>query len=147
MERAKVINYYLQKVNDKNFDLYDVRKELEKNNIEDDEIRIIVRLLDNEIQRRLLQGAHRDKSKEIIGIGAVLTLGVLAFTIGTFTGILNTGDSFLIVYGPVVAGILILVGGFSLRKKLGWNEGCAALSGIMLHLLLSFCGIMTIVLN
>lgn len=107
MERAKIIDYYLQKVNDKDFDLYNVRKELEKNNIEDDEIRIIVRLLDNEIQRRLLQGSHLDKSKEMIGIGAVLTLVGLAITIGTFTGILNMGDSFLIVYGPVVAGISI----------------------------------------
>ncbi|WP_057938304.1 hypothetical protein [Algoriphagus resistens] len=119
MERAKIIDYYLQKINDKDFDLYNVRKELEKNNIGDDEIRIIVRLLDNEIQRRLLQGSHRDRSKEMIGIGAVLTLCGLAITIGTFTGILNTGDSILIAYGPVVAGISILVGGLSLRKKLG----------------------------
>lgn len=119
MERAKIIEYYLQKINDKDFDLYEVRKELEKNGLEEEDIRIIVQQVDREIHRRLLQGSHRDKSKEMIGIGAVLTFVGASITIGTYTGILNTGDSFLIVYGPVVAGISILVGGLSLRKKLG----------------------------
>lgn len=118
MERAKIFDYYLQKVNDKDFDLYDARKEMEKNNIEEDEIKVIIRLLDNQIQRRLVQSSHRDKSKEIIGIGAVLTFVGASITIGTYTGIFNTGDSFLIVFGPVVVGISILVGGLSLRKKL-----------------------------
>ncbi|PZX49150.1 hypothetical protein [Algoriphagus chordae] len=118
MDRAKIIDYYLQKISDKDFDLYDVRKELEKNDIEEEEIRIIIRLLDNQIQRQLVQTSYRDKSKEMIGIGAVLTFVGALITIGTYTGILNTGDSFLIVYGPVVAGISILVGGLSLRKKL-----------------------------
>ncbi|MFC5625618.1 hypothetical protein [Algoriphagus winogradskyi] len=117
MERAKIVDYYLQKINDKDFDLYDARKEMEKNNIEEEEIKVIIRLLDNQIHRGLIQKSHRDKSKEMIGIGAVLTFIGAGITIGTYTGILNTGDSFLIVFGPVVAGISILVGGLSLRKK------------------------------
>lgn len=117
MERAKIVDYYLQKINDKDFDLYDVRKEMEKNNVEEEEIKVIIRLLDNQIHRGLAQKSYRDKSKEMIGIGAVLTFVGAMITIGTYTGILNTGDSFLIVYGPVIAGISIMVGGVSLRKK------------------------------
>lgn len=117
MERAKIVDYYLKKINDKDFDLYDARKEMEKNNLEEDEIKIIIRLIDNQIHRSLAQNSHRDKSREMVGIGVVLTFVGAMITIGTYTGILNTGDSFLIVYGPVVAGISIMVGGVSLRKN------------------------------
>ena len=74
---------------------------MERNSVDEDEIMVNIRLLDNEIHRQLAIGSRRDKSTEMIAIGAVLTCLGASVTIGTFTGVFNTVDSFLILYGPI----------------------------------------------
>jgi len=43
--------------------------------------------------------------------GAVLTFIGVGITLGTYTGLIDMGDSFLIVYGPFFGGISILFAG------------------------------------
>jgi hypothetical protein len=116
-DRAKIVDFYLQKLSDKNFEISDVRKDLEKNSFDEAEIRIIVRLVDNELQRRLFIDSHNRKSFDLVYIGAILTFLGAGFTIATYTGLINMGDSFLIAYGPFLGGLSILMTGLAKRIK------------------------------
>lgn len=117
MSRAKIIDHYLQKINEEGFDVYQIRKELEKNNVADEEIKIIVKLVDNEVQRGLKRKMESDSVKPVILIGLILTTIGAGITIATYTGIIDMGNSFLIVYGPLFVGLSILVGGLAKQRK------------------------------
>lgn len=118
MDRAKIVDYYIQKIdeNGEEFTILEIRRELEKNNVDEEEIRIIVRLVDNELQRRLIDKSTGDRSKEMIWFGGILTAIGLIFTIGSYTGIIKMGNSFLLAYGPILGGLSILFYGRSRRK-------------------------------
>lgn len=117
MSRAKVIDHYIKKINVEGFDVYQIRKELEKNGLEEEEIKIIVRLVDNELQRSLKRKQESDRVKPAILIGLILTIVGAGITIATYTGIIDMGSSYLIVYGPFFGGLSILIGGIARRKS------------------------------
>jgi hypothetical protein len=116
MDRAKIVDHYLGRVNDKDFSIFDVRRELEKNNVDEQEIKVIVRLVDNELQRRIVSKSALVKSREIMWFGGVITTVGLILTLGTYTGIIEMGNHFLLAYGPILGGLSILFYGMS-RKK------------------------------
>jgi len=118
MDRVKIVDFYLEKIKLNQLDLYDARKEMEKNNVEEEEIKTIIRILDNELQKRMILEHENRTAKNIIAIGVVLTSIGAIFTIGTFTGIIPMGDnSFLLAYGPFLGGLSILFGGLAKRRK------------------------------
>lgn len=100
MSQSKLIAYYIEKSNDPNFSIDQIRKELEANNVADEEIRIIVRTVDNSIQLRALTGSVNKSSNDLIYLGAFFMILGAGITIGTYTGIINMGKSFVIAYGP-----------------------------------------------
>lgn len=63
------MDFYLEKSKEPNFELDQVRKELEKNDIADEEIKIIVKLVDSELQKRALIGSTNSKSNELMIAG------------------------------------------------------------------------------
>lgn len=117
MDRARVVDFYLQKINDKDFTILQVRQELEKSKIDEEEIKIIVRLVDNALQRRLVNIAANGKSRELIWIGGAITLVGSLVTILTYTGLIDMGNHFLVAYGPVLGGLSILIYGLGRRKQ------------------------------
>ena len=116
-ERNRVVAFYLKKLEEKNFDISQVRRDLEKENYDENEIKVIVKLVDNEIQRKLFESANNSKLTDLIKLGVVLTLIGSAITIGTFLGLVSMGDSFLIAYGPIVAGVSLIVSGWAGKKR------------------------------
>jgi hypothetical protein len=111
MDRQKIVEYFFSRLDNPDFDFSQVRAELERNGVEESEIRSIVRLVDDELQRRLLIKSNRDASNTIIWVGGVITsIGVL-ITALTYTGIIPTGNSFIIAYGPVLGGLALMLGG------------------------------------
>lgn len=116
-DRAKVVDFYLQRAGHKGFDISTVRSDLERHNVNEEEIRIIVRLVDNEHQQRLLKAADQKRANDLVYTGGVITLIGASITIATYTGLINMGDSFLIVYGPFLAGLSVMVSGVAKRKK------------------------------
>ena len=116
MDRAKILEQYLAKLDDKHFSIFDVRQELEKNKVEEEEIKVIMRLVDNELQRRTFSKSQGEKSKEIMWFGGVIFCLGLAITIGTFTGFIDMGNYFLVAYGPVLGGLSILMYGVGKRR-------------------------------
>ena len=116
MSRAKVIDHYLKKIREENFDVYQVRKELEKNNVDEEEIKIIVRLIDNEVQRATVRKQESENARPLVQIGIFLTVIGAGLTIVTYVGIIDMGDSFMLVYGPFFAGLSLIVAGLAKQR-------------------------------
>lgn len=119
MDRAKIVDFYIAKLDEPNFEISSIRPELEKNDFEEEEIRTIVKLVDNEAQRRLFTKASNSKSKELIWVGAFLTIFGAIITIGSYTGLIDMGNSYLIAYGPFFGGLATLFVGLSKNKEEG----------------------------
>lgn len=115
--KAQIIEHYLEKSQNKDFDLGKVRKELESYNIQGEEIKEIIKYLDNAIQKGALKKSQKQKYKEIFLAGALITLLGLTITIGTYTGWINMGDSFNIEYGLFITGVSMMVGGYTNLKS------------------------------
>lgn len=110
------MDYCIEKSREKGFEIDQIRKELEERDIPEEEIRAIVRLVDNQMQNNLQIKSDNSKSNELFWAGLFLTIIGAAITIGTYTGIIYMGDSFLIVYGPFLGGISLMFGGLA-RKR------------------------------
>ena len=117
MSRAGLVDYYLKESLKPDFEIDQIRKELEPKGVSEDDIQAIVRLVDNDIQRRELNKSSRNKSKEYIGVGALLTIVGLVITIGTYTGTIAMGNSFLLMYGPIIVGLSLMIGGWVESNK------------------------------
>lgn len=115
MSRAKLVDHYIDKLSRPGFEFHQIRQELEANNIDDEEIRIIVMLVDNEIQRRLIKSEVNKNFSALIYVGGIIAALGAFITIGSFMGILNTGNHFIIAYGPLLGGLAILVVGLARR--------------------------------
>jgi hypothetical protein len=116
MSRARIIDLYVDKLTRPDFEFHQIRQELEANKVDDDEIRIIVKIVDNEIQRRAVSMVENRRWNALIYVGGIITAIGAVITIGTFIGMINTGNSFIIAYGPFLGGLSILVTGLGRRS-------------------------------
>ncbi|HZY80173.1 MAG TPA: hypothetical protein VFE50_11665 [Cyclobacteriaceae bacterium] len=89
MSRAKVVDHYIQKVTEGGLEIDQVRKELVANNVDEHEIRIIVRLVDREVQRRMYTTTTNSKANGLVGVGLVLTIVGGGITALTYPGAIN----------------------------------------------------------
>jgi hypothetical protein len=117
MDRQQRIDYYIQRLSDKNFEIYDVRRELEQQNVDEGEIKIIVRAVDAELQARLLTSTNPDYTRFFIRMGIILILIGLTLGLATVAGITNAGVFFIFAYGSFFGGISVLLFGIFKRKK------------------------------
>lgn len=118
MSRAKLINHYLEKLQEPGFEIDQIRKEL-NGKVPEEDIRAIVRVIDSSLQSKAFTKTTNTRASELIIAGAVLTIVGAGITIGTYTGLINMGDSFLIVYGPFFGGLSLLLTGLAQRKARG----------------------------
>ncbi|WP_439474686.1 hypothetical protein [Algoriphagus formosus] len=115
----KIIAHFLNQIDNKDFDLSHVRKVLEKENYPESEIREVIKELDNALQLRAFEKSNRSNADNLIIVGVVLTVFGLVVTVGTFTGLIPSGNSFLLAYGPILGGISISVSAYMSKKKKG----------------------------
>ena len=119
MSRAKIVDHYIEQSLQDRFQIDQVRKELEANNVNGEEISIIVKLVDNDIQKRAVLKTSSKRANQLITAGLILTLaGIVLIAIGVLNGQIFTGGSIYIVYGPLFAGISMLVTGITQKKKI-----------------------------
>jgi hypothetical protein len=117
MSRAKIIDFYLEKAQHEGFEIDEIRRDLQTKNFDEEEIKVIVRLVDNEMQRRMFHKTEGKKSNHLISIGWIVTAIGACITVGTYTGLINTGHYFILAYGPFLSGLSILVTGLAKRKS------------------------------
>jgi hypothetical protein len=115
----KIIAHFLNRIDDKDFDLSHVRKVLEKEKYPESEIREVIKELDNTLQLRAFEKSNRSNADNLIIVGLVLTVFGLVVTVGTFTGLIPSGNAFLLAYGPILGGISISVSAYLSKKKKG----------------------------
>jgi len=116
MSRAKLVDYYLNKMDD-DFRISQVREDLERNHFDEEEIKIIVRLVDNALQRKLADKENNRKATELMVMGAVIAIVGAGITIGTYMAWIDMGNSYVILYGPFVGGLSLFAAGWAKRKR------------------------------
>ena len=89
--------------------IYDIRKQLQSKNIPEHEIKEIIRVIDNYVMNQALAKATTTKIKEIYWVGVALTSIGVTITFGSLLGILSTGNSFIIAYGPLLGGLSTII--------------------------------------
>ena len=114
----KTVEYFVNEIQSNRLRFSEVRKILEKGQMDPAEISIFVR----EVDRKVIQGVQTDsmntKGKSMIIGGVLLCLVSLFLTIATYIGILGNGNVYVITYGPIAGGIsLIMIGSTKLKKK------------------------------
>ncbi|MFL0685395.1 hypothetical protein CLV31_1095 [Algoriphagus aquaeductus] len=121
--KPDIIEPYLKKLDEKNFDLSHVRKALEEKDYPEEEIKAIIKILDNELQQRAFEKLNNATRFNLMGLGLTLTgIGILV-TFGTFLGFIPSGNSFILAYGPILGGISLSVSAYFSKKKNGGREG------------------------
>ncbi|GMQ24706.1 hypothetical protein Aoki45_13880 [Algoriphagus sp. oki45] len=104
-----IFDYYLEKIQEKDFDLAEVRKTLEGENFPEEEIRPLIKRLDNELQRQAFSKINQSNRVNLMGLGLFLIALGLVVTLGTFLGLIPSGNSFILAYGPIFGGLGITV--------------------------------------
>src|SRR5688572_8784531 len=117
MDREQRIDHYVQRLTDKGFEIYDVRRELEQQNVDEEEIKIIVRAVDDELQAHLLKSANPDYAGVFIRIGIILILIGIALGLAVVFGVIEPADFFIFVYASFFGGLSVLLVGLFKRKK------------------------------
>lgn len=115
--KEEIINYYFQRFDEKDFEISQVRRDLEKRNVEPEEIKSIVRIVDNELQRYIAFKSRKSKGNELVWIGLVLMAIGIGITFLTYSGIIDMGNQFLLSYGPFLGGLSMFFIGRSQRYR------------------------------
>ncbi|MBU0489244.1 MAG: hypothetical protein KKD31_14960 [Bacteroidetes bacterium] len=101
----------------KGMEYSEIRKTLASKNLDEDRIKDLIRHIDNQIIKDELLKTKNRKAFELIIAGSVVSVVGLAITIGTFLGVINMGDSFLLAYGPILGGLGMLFAGLGKYRK------------------------------
>jgi hypothetical protein len=106
MNKEELIRICLTKA-EEGMNIYDIRKWLQYKNVPEEDIKGIIRVVDNYVLSKALTNSHRAKTNELLWVGIILTVIGLIITFGSLLGIINTGDSFILAYGPLLGGLSI----------------------------------------
>ncbi len=117
MKRSEWVDHYVEKLSDKNFDMMSIQKELKGGGLDQKEINIIVRLVDNKRVLGVAKSASNKSANSLTGLG-ILVLGVgLLVTVGTFTGFIAQFKYFYVVaYGPMLIGLGLIISGLAKKR-------------------------------
>jgi hypothetical protein len=93
----------------------DIRKQLVFKGLSDEQIKVVIRSIDNKIIHGAVSKSNKSIANQFIYMGLSVTGLGLLITIGTYTGFISMGNSYLLCYGPILGGLGILAMGFNKR--------------------------------
>lgn len=105
--------YYTKKIEGQSFS--EIRKELEVKGLTKEQIKAVIRSIDNRVISGELSKSNKSAGRQLIYMGLVLTTLGLFITIGTYSGFINMGDSFMLSYGPIFGGVGLI--GIGMNKR------------------------------
>jgi len=116
--RANTINAFVTAIANGEMQFSDVRKKLEQYDLEEGEVTVVVRQVDNEIQRKALIKSKNESGQSLFLLGLVLCVLGLVTTIGTYTGLIDLGNYYVIAFGPILGGLgLVVKGRVEMKRK------------------------------
>jgi len=115
MTTSELIGYYIERVQRGEITFDKVRPELVQRGITENDIRTIVRQVDEELQNRMLSG-HNSSNRLIVGGIVVLTIGLI-ITVSAYAGLFSTIRAYIgFGYVPILAGISMIISGIRRRN-------------------------------
>ncbi len=115
----EIIKRYIEKSTHKNFQINQVRKELEARDIPEAEIRAIVKSVDYEVQKNAVAKSTLNGGNELVLVGVisiVIGVGVLAYFL-----IWGGGLIWIFIF-LITGGISLVMAGLAKKKKIGKNK-------------------------
>ncbi|OEK04914.1 hypothetical protein [Roseivirga misakiensis] len=108
MDKKKILEYALEEAkNGKDFG--EIRSDLSQFGLADKEVTEIIKYVDNQLMNDALRGSVKSHKREYFLVGCFLLIIGLFITLGTYLGIISMGNSYLISYGPIIAGLGLIV--------------------------------------
>lgn len=105
MDKGKILKHYFDRIGDKNFELDQVRRELESADFDEADIRWVVKQVDNEIQRRLFAGSSSNYKFELTGWGVIISLIGIILIFLTRLEVIDYSYGGWINYGVLLSGL------------------------------------------
>ena len=115
--KENAIDYFFKKIESNEIEFSSLRKRLETDGFDKDTINTIVRQVDKQLIRASEIRASHAKGKNLFYGGLLLAFVGVIITIGTYTGIIDMGNKFLIAYGPVAVGLITALTGKTKMNK------------------------------
>lgn len=113
----ELIEYFINEKRN-GMDYSKINEILTSKNIDKNIIKSIIQKIDNQILNDEKLIIKKLRAKELIFVGFFIAITGLFITIGTYTGIINMGNSFLLMYGPILAGIGIISSSWRNYRKI-----------------------------
>lgn len=115
--RAQLIDTYFEKIQNKEIDFSQMRPALQDMGVEDNEIGIIVKQVDKQLQQAAINKASHSTGRNLFYGGLAFAAIGLIITIGTFFNLIDSGSVYIIAYGPVISGSAIAAAGYSKMNR------------------------------
>jgi len=121
MSDEELVHEYAAKVSKGEITFDKVRPLLEQQGIDETRVTQIVRKVDDEIQAALLTQSTTSSLEKVIRFGIILIVVGVIVTLGSFAGFFSLGNGYMAVfgYGPIVAGLVMIVVGIRRKKNVG----------------------------
>ncbi|MFY0592285.1 hypothetical protein [Roseivirga sp.] len=114
MDKSKLIDFALEEAR-KGRDFGEIRKELAQLGLEEKEISEVLRYVDNHLLNKALDGSYKSHRREYFLVGCFLLIIGIGITLGTYFGLISMGNNYLVSYGPIAAGLGLIVSNRSNR--------------------------------
>ena len=123
MSDDELVNHYVVKVSQGEITFDKIRPLLEQQGIEESRIKQIVRRVDDAVQAEVVAKSTASSLDRVIHFGIVFVAIGSMVTLGSLVGLYSSGASYMavIAYGPIVAGLVMIVAG--IRRKRNKNTG------------------------
>jgi hypothetical protein len=130
MTDDELVNDFVSRIEKGQITFDKIRPTLEERGLDEPRIKKIVWSVDDEIQKPLLTKSNSSSLDQVILFGIVLLIIGAGLTLGSLSGLISSGDKYLIViaYGPFIGGLVLIVTGLRRKKKRNLNQGSDALN-------------------
>ncbi|MGF1559271.1 MAG: hypothetical protein ACFCUL_09300 [Flavobacteriaceae bacterium] len=115
--RAETIKNFVNKIATGQMEFSNLRKTLENQGLESNEINIVVGQVDKRVARVSQMKEVNDNGKNLFYGGIILAALGLILTVGTFTGLIDLKGFGILAYGPIAGGLITAMVGKSQRNR------------------------------
>lgn len=116
--RAETIKNFANKIASGEMEFSHLRKTLENQDLDSDEINIVIGQVDKRVARAAQMKEVNNNGKNLFYGGLILVALGLIITVGSFTGLIDLKGFGIVAYGPIAGGLITaMVGNSQMNRK------------------------------